>query len=60
MPWCLLVRLLCSKGKVTVFKRRSSKFIVHMQEQNNRTDSMIIGIGAAHAGAPAMYYMGAV
>ena len=39
---------------------------VLMQQQNNRTDSMIIGIGqhtgngAAHVGAPAVYYMGAV
>ena len=36
------------------------KFIVLMQQQNNRTDPMIIGIGAAHAGAPVVYYMGAV
>ena len=36
------------------------RFIVLMRQQNNRTDSMIIGIGAAHAGAPAVYYMGAV
>ena len=27
---------------------------------DNRTDSMIIGIGAAHAGAPAVCYMGGV
>ena len=27
---------------------------------DNRTDSMIIGIGAAHAGAPVVYYMGGV
>ena len=36
------------------------EFIVLMRQQNNRTNSMIIGIGAAHAGAPAVYYMGAV
>ena len=33
-------------------------FIVLMRQQIN--DSMIIGIGAAHAGAPAVYYIGGV
>ena len=40
--------------------QKHCQFIVLMQQQNNRTDSMIIGIGAVHAGAPAVSYMGAM
>ena len=52
--WCLACVELCPLG------REGPRFIILMRQQMNQQTQLIIGIGAAHAGAPAVYYMGSV